>query len=291
MKKALLAVAALSCLGTAALAGPNADGTLIVALSEGTVYTPDNSGYCGSTTTESCDAAVVSASAGTNVVVLNVIAAFPANGRLSGLTFGVLYDGELSLVEWGACGNFELPDGTWPASGTGTAVTWSTAQVAQLIETYWFAAYSYYGNPTSLALIPHPGQGAFFADDDVPSNLDPIACLGAFGINGPGVLCCPPSEIRGACCFPDGSCAELTAANCDAGGGDYQGDGTACAGTVCVPVTGACCIGTDCIVDTQARCEALGGHYIGDGVPCVDPDPCATPTIDATWGVIKNSYR
>ena len=36
------------------------------------------------------------------------------------------------------------------------------------------AAYNYYGNPQLLALEPHPSQGAVFADDDVPSNLDPI---------------------------------------------------------------------------------------------------------------------
>ncbi|MDX1409137.1 MAG: multicopper oxidase domain-containing protein, partial [Saprospiraceae bacterium] len=37
----------------------------------------------------------------------------------------------------------------------------------------------------------------------------------------------------GACCFPDGSCADLSATQCAAAGGTYQGDGTECATTSC----------------------------------------------------------
>lgn len=42
-----------------------------------------------------------------------------------------------------------------------------------------------------------------------------------------------PSAPTGACCLPDGSCDTLTAAQCDAVGGVYQGDGTVCAPTLC----------------------------------------------------------
>lgn len=41
------------------------------------------------------------------------------------------------------------------------------------------------------------------------------------------------APITGACCLPDGSCDTLTAADCAAAGGTYQGDGADCAGVEC----------------------------------------------------------
>lgn len=41
---------------------------------------------------------------------------------------------------------------------------------------------------------------------------------------------CIPPEPTGACCFQDGSCAVLTAGECDAAGGYYQGDDSPCFG-------------------------------------------------------------
>lgn len=53
--------------------------------------------------------------------------------------------------------------------------------------------------------------------------------------------CCTdePSGDIGACCFPTGSCANLTAAECSEAGGTFQGVGTDCLTTVC-PGTGGC---------------------------------------------------
>jgi hypothetical protein len=291
MKKALLAVAALSCIGSAALAGPNAGGTLIAALSVGTVYTVDHTGYCGSSTTTDCNAAVTTID-GSDTAVINIIAAFPGSSRLAGLTFGISYSAGVVLVDGAHCGDFELADGTWPASGTGTAVTWGAAQTDQLVEVYWFAAYNYDGTPQSLGLIAHPGQGGNFADDDVPSNIDPIAGYGVFGFAQPGSVECPGSgPLPGACCFPDGSCEVLFETDCAAGGGSFQGEGTNCETVVCpTPPTGACCIGTDCVILTRDDCATAGGNYIGDDSTC-DPNPCVVPTIESSWGEIKNSYR
>lgn len=292
MKKALLAVAALSCLGSAALAGPNAGGTLIAALSVGTVYTTDNTGYCGSSTTTDCDGAVVSHT-GEAPAVINVIAAFPGPSRLAGLTFGIAYTSGVILLEQAACGDFELPDGTWPNSGTGTAVTWSSAQTSQLVETYWFAAYNYYGGAESLGLIAHPGQGGNFADDDVPSNIDPIAGYGVFGFNQPGQPACPTSGPRpGACCLADGSCVVTLLVDCDAQGGTFQGEGSTCDGVACPqPVTGACCIDNVCFIFTSDECAARGGTYQGDNSVCDDTICLPVPTIESSWGTIKNNYR
>jgi hypothetical protein len=295
MKKALLAVAALTCMGSAALAGPNAGGTLIAALSVGTVYTTDNTGYCGSSTTGDCNGAVTHAD-GDAIAVINIIAAFPGPSRLAGLTFGVVYpeaDGTsgLTLVEWAGCGDFELANSDWPASGSGTAVTWSTAQTAQLVETYWFAAVDYYGTGATLALAPHPSHGGNFADDSVPSQIDPIAAFGVFGFNTAGDGPCP-GAAPGACCFENGDCLVLLEQECAAAGGSFQGEGVTCEDADCPqPVTGACCIGTDCVILTVDECEARDGEYKGDNVPC-EADTCApVPVIESSWGNIKNNYR
>jgi len=42
-----------------------------------------------------------------------------------------------------------------------------------------------------------------------------------------------PVAPTGACCFDDGTCDTLTAAQCSSGGGTYQGDGTACTPSLC----------------------------------------------------------
>jgi hypothetical protein len=83
----------------------------------------------------------------------------------------------------------------------------------------------------------------------------------------------------GACCYPDGSCANLTQAACIASGGLYAGNGSACTGDLdgngvddaCEQVTpkGACCMpdGT-CLVRTPIDCSNAGGTHMGIGVLC-----------------------
>ncbi len=61
----------------------------------------------------------------------------------------------------------------------------------------------------------------------------------------------------------------------------------------CTPVPmGACCFSDEsCSVLTEDECDAAGGIYQGNDEPC-DPNPCEiVPTIDSTWGQIKNTYR
>jgi hypothetical protein len=85
----------------------------------------------------------------------------------------------------------------------------------------------------------------------------------------------------GACCYPDGSCADLLdSADCESQGGVYQGDGTSCVGVECVAQPqGACCYPDGSCADDQyqAQCEADGGAYMGDLTTCdqVDCDPQA----------------
>lgn len=44
--------------------------------------------------------------------------------------------------------------------------------------------------------------------------------------------------------------------------------------------TGACCVGTDCTIQTLEDCEAMEGSYQGDGTDC-DPNPCEETGCDA----------
>ena len=313
--------------------GPNANGTLIMHTNPSVVFTTDEL-YCGTAGITECSQAIAETDRQFEAAVVHVVAAFPpsANPRLAGVTFGISYADCLVLEAWGPCGDFELPTPDWPVSGEGTAVTWGTAQTSLLTEVYWIAAYVYSVDPTTLDLIPHPTQGALFADDDVPSILDPIVALGSFGFGTAGSLPCPMDVVPGACCFEDGSCEVLPLDDCNRNGGAYQGDGTRCdpnpcsqppgGGACCFPdgtciVTteadcpgiymgddtvcdpnpcpnpagGACCVDVTCTILSALECDHVGGVYLGDGVPC-DPNPCgATPTIESSWGRIKERFR
>ncbi len=70
----------------------------------------------------------------------------------------------------------------------------------------------------------------------------------------------------GACCDGAGGCTVMTGANCTAGGGTYEGDGTSCTPNPCV---GACCedSGT-CSVITESACTILSGTFQGAGTGC-----------------------
>jgi hypothetical protein len=291
-----MAAAAMVLVAGAAVAGPNAGGTLIIAESVGTVYTTEAATYCGSATATSCESAVTRWDGGGSLV-LNIIAAFSpaASPRLSGVTFGIQHGGGVATpADIQTCGDFEIADATWPDSGTGTAVTWGAAQTGSLTEVAWSAHYAYasYG-PDVLQLIPNPVQGANFADDDVPSNVDPIAGLGAYGFYTDGSLPCPADDVPLPCCFADGSCSLEFPVDCDAlGGSPAPGGETACNPNPCpAPAIGACCIDTLCIIRFEDDCAASGGVFQGPDSTC-DPDPCVpTPTFETTWGSIKANNR
>lgn len=77
----------------------------------------------------------------------------------------------------------------------------------------------------------------------------------------------PDCPQAGACCFTDGSCLSLTPADCDAGGGSYQGSGVDCGSAGCTAVTGACLqpLGV-CSVMNKVDCER-SALYTGTGAP------------------------
>ena len=176
----------LSFAAAHAFAGPNYGGILIVHANESLSYSTGEM-YCGSSDLVDCDIADVRVD-GTDPVVCYVLAAFPAEAspRLGGLTLGIDYDdAKLQVEEWGACGDFALPDQGWPGPNEGLAVTWETAQTDHLIEVCWLAVSSN-GDPAVLEIIDSPISRAAFGDDDVPANLDDVLGFGALGFNTDG---------------------------------------------------------------------------------------------------------
>lgn len=183
-----------------AVAGPNAGGTLMLHADPSLVYTTDTQSWCGQTSLAACSLAVTSVpwQSGTPIV-FHAIAAFPPDSqpRLKALSFGIDYDpAKFVLAARGSCADFELPDGGWPAPGTGTAQSWTTAtQTNLLTECYWFVGYAYSEqegeDSTSVALIPHPVQHGVFVDDAFPAEVDTIAGYGRLGFGMAGAVPCP----------------------------------------------------------------------------------------------------
>ena len=135
---------------------------------------------------------------------------------------------------------------------------------------------------------------------------DVLAVIGGFGAN------CTPVDPTGGCCMSNGDCSTYTEAACNSMGGSYLGDDsdcstcingaccygdgtcaevndTDCAGTFvggscadagCEPVAGACCVdGATCIDDLdQASCDAFGGTMI-EGMTCAQ-EPCGVNNND-----------
>ncbi|MEZ4650375.1 MAG: hypothetical protein R3E97_16630 [Candidatus Eisenbacteria bacterium] len=272
--------------------GPNTNGALLLHHEASVVYTSDQESYCGASSIREC-AEANSRVDGVEPAVLFLLASFPTGmqPRVAGVTFGIDYDVCVIPLSFGACGDFELADPYWPGSGRGTAVVWAEAQTESLIEVYWFAAYSVYGDPQLFSVVPHPAQGGWFADDSTPSRLDAIMGYGTMGFGTDGHLPCPVGPTAGACCLSDGSCTMLTPAQCDELGGVFVGY-IDCDVSVCSPPAGACCVDDiDCIITTLDDCALEGGIYRGDGSTC-DPNPCVpVPTRSGTWGSIKAMFR
>ncbi len=82
-----------------------------------------------------------------------------------------------------------------------------------------------------------------------------------------------PAPI-GACCYDDGTCDDLTEADCNDAGGNWQGSDTPCSEGLCV---GVCCEESGCVDgSTPDSCAADGGTWVDFQTTCADdPNPCA----------------
>ncbi len=88
--------------------------------------------------------------------------------------------------------------------------------------------------------------------------------------------------ITGACCV-NGTCSLLTAADCAAAGGAYQGGDSSCSPNPCSQPDGACCFPQfegGCADVGQALCESANGTFLGPGTVCgIDSDGDSSPDL------------
>ncbi len=89
------------------------------------------------------------------------------------------------------------------------------------------------------------------------------------------IVQCDGADPQGACCLPDGTCADgVTLADCTAMDGFWNGGGTLCATSAC---TGACYVpATDaCLPDfDKPTCDLVAGEWQGPGTTeCNDDCP------------------
>jgi hypothetical protein len=122
--------------------------------------------------------------------------------------------------------------------------------------------------------------------------IEGIGC----GIDAPpDVDGCIDCTGRGACCNT-GVCTYTDSQECEALGGEYQGDGTLCgvpdpgvdwSGDCCDQLTGPCCYGESCVSDvTPYECYQSGGVFQGVGKSCedIDIDCCEHEEEEETTG-------
>jgi len=281
------------------MAGPNAGGTLIVH--DANLLLSNTTGgatLCDEGTEPvSCpdaDSELDGAGElGGDAAMFTVWAAFtPGSGsRLMGLTWGLEYDEANIVLElWDNCGLLEIPDDDWPASGSGTAVTWGSPQTDPLVKVYYLFCYTL-GAAGVLSLGPHPTQGGFFGDDSVPAVLDPIAGYGQLGFDMPGFNTCPGSPLGACCDAATGECTLELPDNCPPPD-IYHPEWLTCDPNPCPNAPGACCFSDGhCEFISYELCLMGGGAWLGADIPC-EPQPCPpTPDERITWGKIKQKYR
>jgi uncharacterized repeat protein (TIGR01451 family) len=76
-------------------------------------------------------------------------------------------------------------------------------------------------------------------------------------------------EMKGACCFDDGSCGVMEQDECEKLDGLFQGFDVLCIEVQCPQPPGACCLlNGQCAFVTQAQCLAQNGYFQGAGISC-----------------------
>jgi hypothetical protein len=109
------------------------------------------------------------------------------------------------------------------------------------------------------------GKNLVFASPGLWANFCSFGASGDFVIRA--VVDC--DALTGACCLPDGSCDVMSAADCSAAGGTYQGDLTDCLSVSCPPAHGACCFeGGGCLDMFEPNCAIALGTFQGPGTDC-----------------------
>jgi hypothetical protein len=281
MRRSILVLSALMLLGSAAQAGRNVNGAMLVHTDNSVTYT-STADYCTSTIPPVCDDLNPNATLGIDrEQVIWLVAMFrpESSPGVTTLQFGIRHNlpaGQGYFTDYGACGPglLELPDSGWPESGFGNLVAYGVPVYSRAFPFYWFAVFvdgpeNYFGTRT----YPSTNE-AKFVDDGNPPVEDLCYSFGTVRWDGTGANDCPCCPDEGACCFPDGTCQALNPDSCAALGGTFQGTGTVCDPNPCGPPVGSCCLCSgECVVVSEVDCAAQGGEYWNFQPNC-DPNPC-----------------
>jgi hypothetical protein len=186
-----------------------------------------------------------------DIVVLHALAAFHPGSRLAGVCFGVQYDETRAAI-----------------------VDWGMCGDFELHTQDWPSS------DDGLCIVWFEAQ------------TDPLVELcwfAAHSVDGSATLVSLIGHPNGGGHFAD----DDIPANLDeiAGYGTFgfYMDGSVPCGDD-EPV-GACCLQDgSCYVTTPIECAANDGEFLGIGTECV-PGICAVPTVDESWGVVKQRFH
>jgi subtilisin-like proprotein convertase family protein len=178
------------------------------------------------------------------------------------------YDSKISVF----CPNCATPacvggnDDSCGNTGFQSSVTWCSA-------------------PGETYLVLVHGFGGSTGPFDLTVTTDGVACA-----NPPSCTIAPICGGGGDCCAAgtgpgcnDVACCELVC-GCDPFCCDVTWDGNCAGPNAFVPgcscleacqaveLTGGCCLGAGCSIQTASACAASGGTYLGDGASCTGPD-------------------
>lgn len=265
-----------------ASAGPNAGGVLVVHAQKGEVLTVGDPAKCGLPGPLTCDE-IRARIDGESPARFSVLAVFPqgSSPRVAGVVFGIEYDSSIHVVDYESCGQFELGTDDWPASGEGIAITWMQAQTTLILEMCAFIGCCD-GDPGILGTTYHPTQGAAFVDDSPVNDPDDVLAFGSLGFGVDGTFDC---SVAGCC--TGGSCRLLPESDCS---GDYLGIGVTCSGSPC-RVGACCYSDGSCAEVARWECDRDQGTYQGAESNCVPGLCVPTPTIESSWGLIRLKFR
>jgi hypothetical protein len=277
-----IALALLVIQPGSASAGRNANGALFVHTNDSYNYSSQT--VCtapeGSPTT--CEEIVTQSDRDAGAVLWLLAAFSPASSPgVTVIYFGIDYDDvnldpAIAYRFCGPAGSLEIPDTDWPYTGRGNSVAFGSPIYSILFPFYAFKADNYGGvGPFFCTAINPIGGYAAFVDDSNPPTLDYVYRFGCVRWHEQGSVDCW-DEPTGACCFADGSCQLLTAAECVAAGGQYFGDNVPCDPNPCVPCWYACCLPDgSCIHVCEPECNDQGGEF-HFGLFC-EPGLCLQP--------------
>ena len=123
------------------------------------------------------------------------------------------------------------------------------------------------GVPVELDIAA--GTREYSSSTGTPDEFD-LASGASLGANADGT---PDRGDPEACCFPDGSCSDVTPEDCTAQGGTTQFPGSSCATVFCPPI-GACCLMFTCEALDLGGCFNAGGQWQGEGTTCATTPFC-----------------